>query len=348
MKELLNMKRPEEAFTILHTSKIAMWVASRLPAALLLLWSIAGCAAEPGTILPPNAEPSSIKRGSVLVYNFYTSSASGVGSHNTRFSLTNTHTTNNVNVALFFVANNDLVRTVYLFLTRNQTVALLASNLDPGVTGYLIAVAVDALGCPLSHNFLLGDARVKLGGEHEAQFNAVAFAALYSGTLPSCNAASTFAELAFDDVSYNRPPRLLAADKLHSPQDGYSTKLVINRFGGDLRSLAPSSVFTIAGQLYNDAGQPTGFAFSAGTQTIRELDATFPTATPFEAALPVGCRAWMKLYAVEDIALLGAIMEFYPTNASNTTHFSGGRNLRMLTRIEASAILTIPISPPNN
>jgi hypothetical protein len=61
-----------------------------------------------------------------------------------QISLTNTNPVNPAYVHLFFVDGSSCtVADQIVTLTQNQTISFLASDFDPGVTGYLIAVAVD-------------------------------------------------------------------------------------------------------------------------------------------------------------------------------------------------------------
>jgi hypothetical protein len=88
-------------------------------------------------------------------------------------------------------------------------------------------------GCPVNFNFLIGDEYVKLASGHAANLAAEGFAAL-TGGLPACNGLSVTALLNFDNVSYNRAPRVLAASNIPSRADGNDTLIVLNRFGGSL------------------------------------------------------------------------------------------------------------------
>jgi hypothetical protein len=112
---------------------------------------------------------------------------------------------------LFFIDGADCsVADAFVCLTKNQTTSFLASDLDPGTTGYIIAVAVDrATGCPIKFNHLIGDEYVKLSSGHEANLVAEAFVALADNP-SSCNADSTTARLDFDGKRYGLAPRALA------------------------------------------------------------------------------------------------------------------------------------------
>src|SRR5262245_15672406 len=142
----------------------------RLMTLLTLLWLCAPLArgADPGLTYPASSEATDQKVGSVLFYNFYTSGASSGTVQNTRFSMTNTSTVSAAFVHLFLVdGTTGLPTDFFLCLTANETATFLASDIDPGVTGYLLAVAVDGnTGCPFSFNSLSGDATVKLASGH--------------------------------------------------------------------------------------------------------------------------------------------------------------------------------------
>src|SRR5262249_50054079 len=120
------------------------------------------CAAVgPGVEFPARSEASDQKAGSVLFYPIYTSSV-GQNNQNSRLAITNFHPSLNAFVHLFFVADNCAVSDAFICLTPNQTSVFLASDLDPGTTGHLVAVAVDQrTGCPINFNFLIGDEYVK-------------------------------------------------------------------------------------------------------------------------------------------------------------------------------------------
>ncbi|MGH9801358.1 MAG: hypothetical protein ACRD82_13415, partial [Blastocatellia bacterium] len=113
-------------------------------------------AAGPGALASANSPVSDQKPGSVLIYNIYTSSTDP-NRQNTRINLANTHTVRPAFVHLFFVAEGCSVADSYVCLTANQTASFLASDLDPGTSGYLVAVATNSIGCPINFNYLIGD-----------------------------------------------------------------------------------------------------------------------------------------------------------------------------------------------
>src|SRR5262249_32700594 len=144
-------------------------------------------AVGPGGIPDAKSPVSDQKAGSVLFYNFYTSSSSSPNAQNSRISLTNIHPALAARVHLFFVdGSNCSVADSFVCLTPNQTTSFLASDLDPGTSGYIVAVAIDAHGCPVNFNYLIGDEYVKLSSGHAANLGAEAFSAI-AGGLPLCN-----------------------------------------------------------------------------------------------------------------------------------------------------------------
>jgi hypothetical protein len=317
---------------------------------LMIITVSSALAADPGLAYPATSEVSDQKPGSVLIYNLYTSSAAGSTAQNTRINLTNTSTSSAAFVHLFFVDGATCsVADAFVCLTANQTASFLASDFDPGTSGFIVVIANDGVtGCPASFNFLIGSEYVKLSTGHSAKLNAEAFAALYDGTLPGCDPNSTIAELAFNGVVYNRVPRVLALDNIPSRADGNDTLLILNRIGGNL-GLGASSIGALFGILYDDAETAVSFSFTTGTCQLRtSLSSAFPRTTPrFETFIPASRNGWMKIYSlVADIGLLGAAINFNANATTAGTAFTGGANLHKL-RLASSAVYTVPVFPPS-
>jgi hypothetical protein len=301
---------------------------------------------NPGSSLAADSAVSGQKAGSVLIYNIYTSSPTSASAQNTRINITNADAGQSVAVHLFFVDGNSCTAAdAFIYLTPNQTASFLASDIDPGVTGYLVAVATDSeTGCPINFNSLIGDEYVKFSSGHAANLGAEAFAALI-GALPVCDETSATAVLNFDGVSYNQAPRVLAASHIPSRADGNDTLLILNRIGGNLLTGA-NTIGDLFGILYDDAEQPLSFTLSGGCQLRASLTNNFPRTTPrFEPFIPSGRSGWMKLYGASDIGLLGAVINFNPNTAMSAAAFNQGHNLHKLT-FTTAATLTIPIFHP--
>jgi uncharacterized repeat protein (TIGR01451 family) len=302
----------------------------------------------PGLTLPPASPVSDTKPGSVLIFPYYTSDASNPNRTNTRISITNVENQWSACVHLFFVDGTSCsVADATLCLTPNQTASFLLSDIDPGTSGYLVAVLVDCMtGCPLNINTLIGHEYVKLASGHAANLGAEAIAGL-PGVLASCDGNSSTAELRFDGVMYNQLPRVLALDNIASRADGNDTLLIINRIGGSLATGA-ATLGALFGLLYDDAENPLSFSFPAGTCQFRSsLSNNFPRVAPrFEQFIPAGRFGWAKFYSLSDIGILGAAINFNPNAGTAANAFNQGHNLHKLA-LTSSASLTIPIFPPN-
>ena len=318
----------------------------------LTMLSVAALAADPGLPYPATSEASDQKAGSILFYNVYTSGATSGNTQNTRVNITNTNTTitGDAFVHLYFVAEGCAIADSYVCLTPNQTASFLASDVDPGITGYIVAVAVDGIyGCPINFNYLIGDEYVKFTTGHAANLGAVAFSALpIPGVAEqaACNAASNTATINFDGVSYNNAPAVLALDNIGSRADGNDTLVIINRVGGNL-GIGASSLGTLFGLLYDDAENVLSFSVTGGCQLRNSISNNFPRTTPrFETFVPAGRTGWAKVYnQTGAIGILGAAINLNPNAASSAGAFNGGHNLHHLTLTTASYV--VPVFPPS-
>jgi hypothetical protein len=316
----------------------------------MMVMSAAAFAADPGLPLPVTSEASDQKAGSLLYYNAYTSSATNANTANTRINITNTSTAFGVAVHLFFVDGTTCsIADSYICLTPNQTASFLTSDVDPGVSGYIVALATDSNGLPAFFNFLIGDEYVKYATGHSANLGAIAFAKLNRANVVSTD--GVLAALFFDGLnlagSYNRAPRVVAIDSLGSRADGNDTLLILNRVGGNLATGA-GTLGALFGILYDDAETAFSFTFSTSTCQFRStISSSFPRTTPrVETVIPAGRSGWMKLYSQSDIGLLGAVINNNPNAGTAAGSFSGGHNLHHLT-LSGAANLTIPVFPPS-
>jgi len=321
---------------------------------VLLVMSATALAADPGLPIPDASEASDQKAGSLLYYNAYTSSATDPNAANTRINITNTNSAAGVAVHLFFVdaalcqpADN------FVCLTPNQTASFLTSDVDPGVSGYIVAVASGRDGLPIQFNFLIGDEYVEYASGHAANLGAIAFAKLNAANVTSAD--GVLAALFFDGLnlagSYNRAPRVVALDNIQARADANDTLLILNRVGGNLgtgaATLTGGGVGNLFGILYDDAETPLSFTFTANVCQFRSsISNSFPRTAPrVETVIPAGRSGWMKIYSLSDIGLVGAQIN-RNTGGSDSGAFNGGHNLHHLT-LTAVANLIIPIFPPN-
>lgn len=279
--------------------------------------------------------------GSVLVFPLYTSAVNNFAAVNTRLNFTNTDATRLAYVHVFFVSNRDCTVADSVFcLTPNQTASFLASDFDPDTTGYVIAVAVDARGCPINFNHLMGSEFVKLASGHTANLQAQTITALPTGVF-TCNATDTTTTLKFDGVQYSLLPHTLAVNNLASPLEGNDTLLILDRIGGDLYNGAAARLSTLAGLVYNDREIGYSFVQSAGQcQLIQRLNNGFPrTSPPLGQIIPVGRTGWLRFNQSDNGAMIGAVINLNPKG------FNQGHYLHVLRY--TSATLTIPVYAPS-
>jgi hypothetical protein len=145
---------------------------TRLFVALAALVALA-TAAMANTFGTTVANPgvSDQKAGSVLVFPYYTSAADGsFAKSDTLIQITNVCNGASVSggspnysfLHLFFINGaNCSPADTFVCLTPNGSIQIKASDYDPTITGYLIAVAVDATGAPTQNNCFIGGAYVR-------------------------------------------------------------------------------------------------------------------------------------------------------------------------------------------
>jgi hypothetical protein len=324
----------------------------------LVVMSSFAMAADPGLNYPPQSEVSDQKAGSLLIYNYYTSGATSGNTQNTRINITNTSTSSAAFVHLYFVQETCSIADSFICLTSTQTASFLASDVDPGISGYIVAVAVDGVnGCPAAFNWLIGDEYVKLTTGHAANLGAEAFSALWAGpgsgpggsgapVLPGCDANSTTAILNFDGTTtgYNRVPAVLAGSNIPSRADGNDTIIIINRIAGNL-GVGATTLNALFGQFYDDAENALSFTFSGSCQFRSVISNAFPRLTPrFEQFIPAGRSGWFKIYQQTGSAgILGAMINLNTSSGAAAGAFSGGHNLHKLTLTTSS--YTVPVFP---
>ena len=324
-----------------------------------VLGTLSVMAADPGANYPASSMVSDQKAGSLLVYNVYASSASEPQDINSRLSITNTSAASSVAVHLFFIDGASCtVADSFLCLTPNQTISYLASDIDPGVTGFLIAVAVDRrTGQPINFNHLIGDVFVKIPSGHFGNLLAESFAATFTQT-EEYDASAGSAMLWFDGSgranSYNPLPRTLAADNLSGRATQSTQYLIVNRIGGDL-SLSAAPVGTLFGLLFDDAEQAFSFNFTTPyCQLAGELANNFPRTVPrLESVIPAGRTGWMRLtdYGTTG-GILGSVFDCSPVTGSVANAFNGAHNLHKLSfNLNGAGTanaphLEIPLFPP--
>ncbi|MBK7597922.1 MAG: hypothetical protein IPJ07_05110 [Acidobacteria bacterium] len=284
--------------------------------------------------------------GSMLVYNLSTSSISNPSSQNTRINMTNTHQHKSVSIHLFWVDGETCqVADSTTCLTPNQTLSLLSSDIDPGITGFLVAVAMDKqTGMPISFNYLMGDEYVKLESGHESNLRAEAIKS--SEVInPAIQTGPVEAEIRFDGIHYQQMPRTLCLSNLSSNENNNQTMLIVNRIGGDI-SASFDKIGEMFGLVYDGQGDSYGFCVNETTcQFISIMGPNFPKTSPrLDDIIPSGRSGWLKIWATNDISILGSVIIQNPDTNSVSDVFKQGHNLHKLT-YNSISFLTVPIFP---
>jgi hypothetical protein len=325
-------------------------------------------AADPGVDLPNDpslraaSQTGDQKRGSLLIFNLYSSSPTGGSANNSRVSITNTNPFTPAIVHVFFVDGASCtVADAYLCLTANQTASFLASDLDPGIAGYIIAIAADENGLPSRFDWLLGDEYLKLDSGHIANLAAEAVSVPVFDqpyvNLPGSD--QSVVAIVFDGDHYSRLPRVLIADNISSRADGNDILLVINRIGGDLGA-GVTAIGNLFGILYDDGENAFSWTASVSTCQLRSpITNNFPRTSPrVEVAIPAGHTGWLAVYAASTVdqtpiggaadsrAIIGAILTRNPNAGAAANAFNGGHNLHILT-LNPITVVRIPVFPPN-
>jgi hypothetical protein len=256
------------------------------------------------------------RAGSMLIYNYYASSASA----DTRIMLTNSNETTGVHVKLYFVDGATGQATSQWFtLAPVQTQSFLVSDYDPNITGYIIAMAVNDEGLAIQFDFLMGTAAITLASGHRATLGALA--------VP----INSYAH-------YSALPRQLALDQIPSPSDGIKQMLVINRIDGSLYSGMPA-IGTLKCDMFNQDGALFSFTSRSLGPQARTYFYNLPepgTNTDYlYNYLPAGQYGWLRMRPTEAGAITGAVLYFRDTGGT-TVPYPGGYNLRHLTKTQAT------------
>jgi hypothetical protein len=218
-----------------------------------------------------------------------------------------------------------------------------------------MAIAVDPLGCPEAHNFLIGSVFVKMGSGHEGSLEADGFSALYDGSAPGCNGSSVTFTILFDGntagntPSYDRLPRVLALTKIPSVAEGNDTRLAVIRVGGSMLTGA-TPIGSLFGFLFDDLETPHSWGIqNVPCQLFQRIDNNFPHTSPqVETVIPSGKTGWLKFFTPPPVdgGLLGSVFNRNSNLGSAPNAFIGGHNLHKLT-LTATNSITLPVFPPN-
>jgi hypothetical protein len=273
------------------------------------------------------SQPHDQKPGSILFYNKYTSNPNSPQSQDTQINITNTNQTRSIDVHLFFIDGSTCTPAdAFLTLTPNQTGSFLASDFDPGVQGYIVAVAVHG-SAPALFNYLVGDLLIRESSGFLANLPAVSFSRLCADDVTP-NGDGT-ASLNFNGIDYDRMPASVAVSSFNS-QVTHSTNLAIYSPSDDLIT-GNSNTLSIFAVIYDDHEKPFSASFRINCFTQMPLSSIRVLQGGLNNVVPAGRTGWIRLSA-SGHPLLGAVLTRGPV-------FNGGHNFHHLTFLDSYTIL---------
>ncbi len=304
-----------------------------------------GCVAPPPAV--PTVRVSDQKPGSVLVFPYYTSTLALAPVNDTRISMTHSGAPGgrayDAFVHVFLIDGTSCLQAdFFVCLTRGASFTFSAQSMDPDVTGYIIAVAVNAQGLPVQNNVLIGNAFVNTP-EFYGNYGAESFAA--NSTNLYADYGNT-ARLFFDGVGYDAVPKEFTVEiqspaPLAAPLVTPVQKLVTAGLIGDLSAGTLTGAGQVSmGQVINDA-EDTRSASNILPGTACQVMATITATTPRVSGgianlIPAGRSGTLKFKVGGAVGLL---------MTSRTSKWGGIRTLHKTATVATS--LTIPIFTPD-
>lgn len=304
------------------------------------------------------------KLGSVLFFNYYTSDALS-SQVNTRFNITNVHPTQDIVIHVFFVDSVTCgIADAFMCLTGNQTTTFLASDLDPNVTGYLVAVAVDSEGRPVSFNFLAGDELVVTSTAHRFGLAAMAIARRDGNYASPVNSDGVTSTMFFNGAQYDYLPYTMVLDSFPSQVGAVGAPLADTRIYvyspvHNLVTGGNSFAGTLFFLMHDDAertysGQlPLNCYLASDKQRITSVR----TSPPLNIIVPTGRTGWAAFFAngaqtidcdTSGATITLATVPLMGATATRVGSFTGGHNLRYATTFNAPGYsIKIPVIPPS-
>lgn len=277
------------------------------------------------------SDPNDMRPGSVLFYNKYTSNPTNPQAEDTQISITNTNTTQNASVHLFFIDGNSCTPAdAFIILTPNQTASFMASDFDPGTQGYIVAVSVGVNGGgvsgPNQFNFLVGDLLIRESSGHLAALSAVGIRRNTGGVSNNGNGTAT---LSFGG-DYDPLPATVAISSFNS-QVTHSTLLAIYSPSDNLL-FGSSTEVSVAALVFDDQEKLYSTTFRIRCYNQIPLNSLRVLSQGLNSIIPAGRTGWMRMNA-GGLPLLGAVL-------TKGGIFNGGHNLHHLSTTGFS--MTVP------
>lgn len=277
-----------------------------------------------------NSHLSDMKPGSVLFFNKYTSDPGNPQQSDTQINITNTSQNDDADIHLFLVDGSTCsIADSFVGLTKNQTTSFLVSDFDPGVTGYIVAVAVSG-GTPTRFNWLIGDEYIRENDGRQANLAAVAIAKRSPGDVTTSGDGT--ASLIFNDAEYERLPNSVALSNFNSQVTDNTQVNIYIPSPSLIGSEAPSAstIFTI---VYDDIENPFSTSIRIVCYTTFQLRNLRVAGGNINTIVPADRNGWIRFNG-NGSALLGASIQRGPV-------FMGGHNLHALT-LAPSYTIVVP------
>lgn len=292
----------------------------------LALFSVTAAAQIPITY-PANGILSDYRPASILFYPKYTSNPSAPQQGDTQLNITNTNPTADATLHMFAVDGSSCsVADFFISLTPNQTATFLMSDLDPGVTGYIIAVAVD--DGPTQFNWLIGDEFIREADGRLANLQAIGVAKVSPG---SASSSEGTASIDFNGTDYERLPSSVGLDSFNS-QTTDSTQINLFVPASNLLSGIPDSTARIFTLVYNDVENVFSTSVNVACYSTFNV-ASLRITGGVNNKIPAGRTGWIRFEA-SGRPILGSAQSRGPV-------FNGGHNLHVL-KLLPSFSITVP------
>lgn len=276
-----------------------------------------------------NSHISDMKPGSVLFYNRYSSNPSNPQMGDTQINITNVSQSQGASVHLFLVDGSSCtIADSFIGLTPNQTASFLVSDFDPGIQGYIVAVATGGGGAgPTQNNNLVGSEFIRETDGRTAYLQAIAVAKRSAGDVIPDEFGQ--ANLNFNGVDYEQLPMSLAVSTFNS-QTSDSNTLVIYTPSSNLivGAVSTVSVFTL---LYNDAEIAISSSFTINCYRYESFTSLFNRGGGINRHVPFGRTGWIRMTSTGR-PILGSTLGKGPV-------FVGGQNLHAISLLSSYSIV---------
>ncbi|MDX2039942.1 MAG: hypothetical protein SF097_01780 [Acidobacteriota bacterium] len=268
-----------------------------------------------------------MKPGSVLFYSRYSSNPANPAMGDTQINITNVNQSAAAQVHLFMVDGATCsIADSFVGLTPNQTASFLVSDYDPGISGYIVAVAVGG-GGPTQFNHLIGSEFIRETNGITAYLQAMTVAKRSAGDVqPDGNGQTA---LNFNGVDYEQLPNSVAVSTFNSQSvDSSMLSLFSPSTNLMIGGVVSASVFTL---LYNDAEVALSSSFTVNCYLYNSFVALFNRGGGINRHVPSGRTGWIRMTS-SSRPLLGSVFGKGPV-------FVGGHNLHALSLLSSYSII---------